>query len=170
MEAPATSDSAKPYHPPLDTVAVSFFDEKSKAQFLSGSREYLGNSRRVKSCPAGTIVLLNDLTKREMWGVCMIENWPGTSSPCREHHLLDCETYSHEFAKYNKYEIRITNFRVLKNPIAFEQVRAIVGGDERAKGSGNMWKGFHSSFSMPFQEGADKYVLERYYLWARSLL
>jgi hypothetical protein len=149
----------------MNRIVVSFFTQQSKNQFMNSSRAYLGSLRRTR-CPAGTIVVLCDLTEKEAWGVCTLKDWNGTTSPCREHHLLDDDIYSGGLAKYNKYDICIDTLRVLKNPVKFEEIRTLVGGTENK--AGNMWRGFHSSFLPPF--GGDALSIQRYSLWASSLV
>ena len=150
-------------------IVISFFNTKSRGEFMSGSRLSLGSRTRVPSCPAGTIVMLYDLDAQEAWAVCSLKNWDGTDSPCREHHLLDEDTYSADLAKYNRYDICIKSMRILTVPILFEEIRTLVGGGDQ-RGAGNMWRGFHGNFQKPFQSGADPSCVQRFCLWAKSLI
>jgi hypothetical protein len=151
----------------MNHVVISFFNKDSREQFLRGPRTHLGSRLRTPSCKAGTIVILCDLTAQEAWGACTLKNWEGSTSPCREHHLLDEDVYSGALSKYNKYENCIDTLRILRNPIPFEDIRVLVGGADDKK-TGNMWRGFHSSFMPPI--GGDSLSIKRYILWANSLI
>jgi hypothetical protein len=149
------------------SVVVSYFNAESKQMFLDGLRSHLAHKARVNE-PAGTIVVLADLTGKNVWGICQLKNWETTASTCREFCPLDTETYTGDYLKYSKYEIGIENLRVLKNPVSFERVRRLVGGETEVHRPCNMWMGFHSSFCKIF--GAEEAVLERYRIWASSML
>ena len=149
------------------SVVVSYFNSESKQMFLKGLRTHLGHKVKMNE-PAGTIVVLADLTTKSVWGVCQLKNWQMSASPSREFHPLDTETYTGDYLKYSKYEICIENLRILKNPISFESIRTLVGGNTEVHRHCNMWMGFHSSFCKIF--GAEEAVLERYRIWASSML
>jgi hypothetical protein len=151
-------------------VVISFFNKQSRAEFLAGPKSNLGSRTRIPSCPAGTVVVLSDLEAQEVWAVCVLKNWDHSDSPCREHHLLDADTFSADLAKYNKYEICIQYLRVLKHPLSFEEIRVLVGGPTDRRGAGNMWRGFHGNFQKPFQSAADSSCVQRYALWVKSLV
>lgn len=150
-------------------VAVSYFSKKSREEFLASTKGKLGKKDRC-NLDAGTIVILSSLDERVVWGVCTLANWDGTESPYREHHLLDQDIYSKEFAACNKYEINIDNLRILKNPISYDDIRILVGGPAGMTGPNNMWKGFQCQFAPTFVTGEDKGPVERFNIWARSLL
>ena len=150
-------------------VAVSYFSKKSREEFLLSPRDKLGKKDRC-NLEAGSIIILSSLDERVIWGVCTLANWDGTESPCREHHLLDEDMYSKEFAAYNKYDIRIENLHILKNPISYDDIRILVGGPTGITGANNMWKGFQCQFAPVFIAGEDKGPVERFNIWARSLL
>jgi hypothetical protein len=151
------------------SVVVSYFTKKSREEFLRGSRIALGKKDKLKLA-AGTIVVLSSLDEKVVWGVCTLANWTGSDSPCRERHLLDEEVYSQEFAACNKYEIHITNLRILKNPVPFDDVRTLVGGAADFTGPNNMWKGFHCQYATTFISGSEQSSVARFNIWARSLL
>jgi hypothetical protein len=148
-------------------VVIAYFNAKTLSEWLHGDKKHLSNrvSTRYK---AGTIVVLANLSTKAVVGVCMLANWSEKESPCREHHLLDIETYSCENAKYNDIEICISDLRLLKNPLPFDDIRTLVGGNPTAKKCNNMWSGFHNNFAKAF--GADDAVIHRYKIWAQSLL
>ena len=151
------------------TVAVSYFSKKSREEVLASARDKLGKKDRC-NLDAGTIIILSSLDERVVWGVCTLANWDGTESPCREHHLLDQDIYSKEFAACNKYEININNLRILKNPISYDDIRILVGGPAGITGPNNMWKGFHCQYAPTFVTGEDKACVARFNIWAHSLL
>lgn len=151
------------------SVVVSYFNKKSREEFLSSSRYKLGKKNRC-NLPAGTVVVLSSLDEKTVWGVCRLANWEGTDSPCREHHLLDEEVYSREFAAYNKYDIHIDNLHILKNPVSYDNIRILVGGTSGNTGPNNMWKGGNCQFAETFCGGEDKMPVLRFNIWAQSLL
>jgi len=150
-------------------VAVSYFSKKSREEFLASATDKLGKKDRC-SLAAGTIIILSSLDERIIWGVCTLANWDETKSPCREHHLLDEDMYSKEFAACNKYDIRIDNLRILKNPISYDDIRILVGGPAGPTQANNMWKGFQCQFALTFVTGEDKACVARFNIWAHSLL
>ena len=149
------------------SVVVAFFNSETEVEWRKGGMTQLNNHVRTK-CPAGTIVVLANYETKYVIGVCLMANWGDSDSPCREHHLLDQDTYSGGNAKYNKWEICITGLRLLKNPMKFADIRTLVGGDSQAKKCNNMWAGFLSNFNAVF--GAEEAIINRYKLWAQSLL
>jgi hypothetical protein len=151
------------------SVVVSYFTKKSREEFLSSSRYKLGKKDRC-NLSAGTIVVLSSFDEKIIWGVCVLANWEGTDSPCREHHLLDEDIYSRDFANYNKYDICIDNLRILKNPVSYDNIRILVGGTNGITSPNNMWKGFQCQFAPTFCSGEDKMSVVRFNIWAHSLL
>ena len=150
-------------------VVISYFSKKTREEFLISSKEKLGKKDRT-NLTAGTTVILSSLDEKVVWGVCTLANWDGTGSPCREHHLLDQDTYSKEFAAYNKYDICISNLHILKNPISYDNIRVLVGAPEGKTGASNMWKGSNTNFASIFFKGDDNSCVARFRIWARSLL
>jgi len=150
-------------------VAVSYFSKKSREEFMASTKGKLGKKDRC-NLESGTIIILSSLDERVVWGVCTLANWDTTKSPCREHHLLDQDIYSKEFAACNKYEINIDNLRILKNPISYDDIRILVGGPAGITGPNNMWKGFQCQYAPTFVTGEDKTCVARFNIWARSLL
>lgn len=136
---------------------------------MASTKGKLGKKDRC-NLESGTIIILSSLDERVVWGVCTLANWDTTKSPCREHHLLDQDIYSKEFAACNKYEINIDNLRILKNPISYDDIRILVGGPAGITGPNNMWKGFQCQYAPTFVTGEDKTCVARFNIWARSLL
>jgi hypothetical protein len=150
-------------------VAVSYFNKKTREEFLASARYKLGKKDRC-NLEAETVIVLSSLDERVVWGVCTLANWDGTDSPCREHHLLDQDIYSKEFAVCNKYEIHIKNLHVLKNPVSYDDIRILVGGPSGRTQANNMWQGFQCQFAPTFMTGEDKACVSRFNIWAQSLL
>jgi len=91
------------------TIIQSTFNKKTRNEFLSGSRTYFGSKDRMKKYGEGTYVLCQDIESREIFGVARLGRFEDGSS-CREHHLLDTDTYSGDHAKYNGFDICISKF------------------------------------------------------------
>jgi len=150
-------------------VFISYFDHKTRSQFLSNGMRYLG-SRTHSKMPAGSIVALYDLSEHVLFGLVRVRNAPDKTSPCVEHAWLDADTYSAEYQRYNRYEIHIHDVKILKLPLGYERIAFLVGGDMSIKGAGNMWRGFHCNFAAPFQKGTDQAVIQRYVSLINALL
>jgi len=148
-------------------VVIAYFTTETLSEWLQGDKKHL-NDRVRTFYKAGTIVVLANLSTKAVVGVCMLADWSEKESPCREHHLLDNDTYAGDNAKYNRYEICISNLRLLKNPLPFDDIRTLVGGDPKSKKCNNMWRGFQGNFVKAF--GADDAVVHRYKMLAQSLL
>jgi hypothetical protein len=151
-------------------VKITYFDNTSFRDFIASPMNSLGYYNRI-SAASGTIIVLVNLDTQSIFGVCMLSNWEGTRTPCRQRHFLDADVYGEEYRRYNKYEICIENLRILKKPLTFEEVRLIVGGPVDS-GLTNMWKKRNTNYAKPFVKNViDSEAIElRYKLWAKSLL
>lgn len=154
------------------SIIITHFNEVTFKDFMSSPRTRLGHRERRKS-PAGTIVILVMVNKETgsggVVGVCTLVNWEDSSSPCREKHHLDPDVYGGDNKKYDKYEFKIDNLRILKNTATFHQIKMLVGGGPH-HGNTNMWKNNLLTYSRPFVDGEDQAPLERYKIWVKSLL
>ena len=144
------------------SVIVSYFKKETREQFLQSLQTKLGKRNRLKKSPAGTIVVLSSSDEKIVWGVCTLANWTNTEGPCRERHLLDEEVYSKDFAQYNKYDICISNLRILKNPVSYDDIRILVGGAADSKCNNNMWKGCQIEYASTFISDPDKSCVTRF--------
>jgi hypothetical protein len=148
-------------------VITTNFNDETWSEFIRGDKSYLGNKHRT-TFPAGTIIMLKNLTIKAIVGICVLANWADTESPVREHHPLDCDVYTGDNAKYNKYEMKINDLHIFKSPIPFDDIRILVGGNSESKKVNNIWRGFHSNFVSLF--GADEIIIKRYKIWVKTLL
>jgi len=135
---------------------------------MNGDKTKLGSDQKT-SVKAGTIVVLVDGDAKEVFGVCILKNLEGDKPYCL-HHPLDIDTYFGETAKYNTYDIGITDLRILKFPQSFENVRLLVGGSDKYRGSTNMWKRSNAKNAHPFITGDDQSTVVNYCRWAESLV
>jgi len=150
-------------------VSISYFDVNTRKQFMTSQRMFLGSKNKTK-VQAGSLVVLVDLTAKEIFGIVRVRNAPDASTPCVEHAFLDVDTYSAEYCKYNRYEVHIYDVKILKSPVTLDQVCFLVGGDSSLKVAGNMWRGFHCNFAAPFQMGCDPSVVRRYTMWINTMM
>jgi hypothetical protein len=149
------------------SVIVALFNSVTEVEWRKGGMTQLNNRVRT-NYPAGTIVVLANYEAKYVIGVGVMANWGDSDSPCREHHLLDQDTYSGENAKHNKWDICITGLRLLKNLMNFSDIRTLVGGDIQVKKArNNMWTGCRVNFAKVFGQEA---AVKRYKLWVHSLL
>lgn len=155
----------------MSGVAISYFCDSSFVEFMASSKNHLGHRQNLK-LPAGTIIVLVNLDTRAVIGACTLDNWEGTSSPCRPHNFLDPDLYISDprARAYNKYDIKISDLRILKNPVTLDTVRFLVGGDVTSKRCNNLWKGHICNYATPFLEGEDQTPVTKYIIWARSLV
>ena len=151
------------------SVNIVYFNNLTLEEFLASPRSHMGHRQQLKASPSGTIVVMVNLDTRSVVGVCTLTNWEGTDSPCRAHHALDADVYHVDHKSYNKYEIRIENLRMLKTPLTFDEIKMLVGGNDLMKHT-NMWKGHMCNYASPFVTGDDQTPIERYKMWAKSLL
>jgi hypothetical protein len=127
-------------------VLIAYFSNNTWEQFRTSSRDMLGNRIRC-NYPAGTPVALMNLDSKQMMGIARLVDAPSSSSPCIEHHLLDSDIYSGPSSKYNKFEIHISDLRIFKNPVDFDELRLACGGDDSVKKTKtNIWKGAQAGF------------------------
>lgn len=155
----------------MSGVAISYFSDSSLVEFMASPKTHLGH-RKMLSLPAGTVIVLVNLHTREVIGACTLDNWIGTDSPCRLHNFLDPDLYMSDprARAYNKYDIKISDLRFLKNPVSLESVRFLVGGDVSCKKPNNLWKGSPLNYVTPFLTAKDQRPVDKYIIWARSLL
>ena len=150
-------------------IIVTHFNETTFKEYMLSPRTRLGHRQRVVSYPAGTIVVLVNNETACIIGVCALANWEDSSSPCREKHHLDADVYGGDNKKYDKYEIKIENLRILKNAVTFDEVKMLVGAGPH-HGNTNLWKKSHLTYRGAFVHGEDQTPLERYKIWVKSLL
>lgn len=148
-------------------VLTTNFSNETWDQFTKSPRDYLGN--RIRSnYPAGTSVALMNLESKQMMGIAKLADAPSSSSPCVEHHLLDSDVYSGSSSKYNKFEIHISDLRIFKDPVDFDELRVLCGGDESVKKTKtNIWKGAQANFQPARSE--DSLHVERFKRWIARL-
>ena len=84
----------------MPTIIQSIGDSKSYEMWMTAGSNKLHHVKRFGYEP-GTIVLCINKDTSLILGVAI------TKSICKEHHLLDPEIYTEEYAKYNKYECSV---------------------------------------------------------------
>jgi hypothetical protein len=148
-------------------ISITFFNKKTRKEFTCGPRAWLG-SLRASNIQTGTLVVLSDFESAEVFGIARVRNAPDTNKPCIEHSLLDADTYSMEYQKYNKYEIHVHEVSIFSRPMTFDNIRETICG-VGLKGPGNIVTGCQFNFRAPFQKGADAEFLKRYALLINML-
>lgn len=149
-------------------VLITYHNNRTFDDFMASSRTSLGHYQRVNA-EAGTIIVLANLTTGTVFGICTLANWEGTLKPCRPHSSFDAQIYGEGYTAYNKYKLRIKNLRILKEPVSFAQIKVLVGGSDSVRQT-NIWKGTQLNYARPFVTGDDKAPVERFNIWAKSLL
>jgi hypothetical protein len=105
----------------MPAIIQSIVDTKSYDMWIKAGSNKLHHTKRFGYEP-GTIVLCINNHTASILGVAIIK------TVCSEHHLLDPETYTEEYAKYNKYECDVT-FREFARPISCSDVSKMCGAD-----------------------------------------
>ena len=152
-------------------VVITTFDNSSWADQIKDGFVKLSHSQRVK-LPEGTIVLYANKDLSAFVGVATLKNWPDIESPCRLQHPLDDSIYTGPADKYNKYDIRISDHRIFKNPFSYASVKKMLG-PVNAAGQTNMWRNSITSWRRAFHtldSDKDLATVEKFNLWAQSLL
>jgi len=108
-------------------ILQTIFDQTTTDIFLAGPKVLLGSRRRVGSVSPGDHVLLQNKTKKEVFGIGIVQAFED-GSVIREHHLLDPDTYSQEYAKYNKWELPI---KFVPINISYDKLAKLLGIDNR---------------------------------------
>ena len=107
----------------MPTIIQSIGDSKSYEMWMTAGSNKLHHAKRFGYEP-GTIVLCINKDTSLILGVAI------TKSICKEHHLLDPEIYTEEYAKYNKYECDVT-FRPFAKPISCSEINRMCGIDPK---------------------------------------
>lgn len=133
-------------------IGISLFNKKTRQQFMASSKDHLGHKNRVNEFGAGDIILLNDIESQEVFGVVTLGVYD-SGKIYRDHHLLDDDMYEGDAAKYNKYDIKIAEFRAVA--ISFETLANLCGKDSNSASKTNIWKGTHLNYKNAFFKGDD---------------
>ena len=105
----------------MPAIIQSIGDTKSYEMWMKAGSNKLHHTKRFGYEP-GTIVLCINKDTASILGVAIIK------TACSEHHLLDPDLYTEEYAKYNKYECDIT-FREFARPLSCNDVSKMCGAD-----------------------------------------
>lgn len=147
-------------------ILTTYFDSTSWSQFLSSSRIHLGNDTRC-NFPAGTLIAMMNLETKELVAVARLKNAPDSPFPCIKHHLMDSDVYSNGYGHYNKYEIYITDLHIFKDPVGYDELMILCGGDSTVKKT-NIWKGSHMNFRRVRSEKPEH--VQRFKRWIARFL
>jgi len=153
---------------PKKKVLVSLFNNTTQEEFLSSLRTHLGNTTRLNNCEEGDIIVLQNIESKNMFGVALIGAYDD-GKVYAEHHPLEMDIYSGNAAKYNRYEIKIKNFK--KVNVSFEDIACICGKSLDDPVRNNIWKGSCFSFRKANYTGEDsENVMKRFHILLNSLL
>ena len=114
-------------------IHVTQFSAKTFDEWQKSPVKCFHSKLRMKSCKAGDIVV--GTADRAVVVVGILK---GECVPCDP---LDLETYSGEDAKYNKYEFHLESYRILSEPVRFEDIRAHCGASADDKTKNNLFCG-----------------------------
>ena len=152
----------------MKKILISIFNTLTQSEFLSSSLSYLGNTTKLNNCKKGDIIILQNIETKIVFGIAEIDEYD-SGNVYIEHCMLDSDTYSGDAAKYNKYEIKIKNFK--KVNITFEDISFICGKSLQDPSRTNIWKGSCFSFRKANYSGEDSdLVLKKLYVLLNSIV
>lgn len=137
-------------------IGISVFNKKTRDQFMKSPKDRMGHKNRVNEFGSGDIILLNDIESHEVFGIVTLGLYDN-GKVYRDHHLLDADLYEGDAAKYNKYEIKIAEFRSVI--ISFETLANLCGQDLNSRSRTNIWKGTHLNYANAFFKGDDSDIV-----------
>jgi hypothetical protein len=106
-------------------IGISVFTTETRKQYLEHPGT-LGHDRKVHCLKPGDIILLYDLTSKEVFGIGILSVILN-GKIYTERSLIDQELYTKEYNKYNKYEIGVKAFMI--EPVLKEAINAECGLD-----------------------------------------
>lgn len=137
-------------------IGISIFTKKTRDQFMKSPKDRMGHKNRVNEFGGGDIILLNDIESREVFGIVTLGLYEN-GKVYTDHHLLDVDLYEGDAAKYNKYDIKIAEFRALT--ISFDTLANLCGKDATSVAKTNIWKGTHLNYANAFFKGDDSEIV-----------
>jgi hypothetical protein len=162
------SKSLSLYSMQMAKTVVSIFNNKTAAEFQSSYKEYLGNTTKLHTCKKDDIIILQNIEDKKVFGICQISEF-SDGKIYTEHHLLGVDTYSGTDAKYNRYEIKIKNYKTVN--ISFDDLACICGKSADDTERTNIWKGSCFSFRQVNYQGPDsELVLKRLSIFLTAIL
>lgn len=150
------------------SILVSLFNQTTAAEFLKSDRSHLGSVHKIHEFKKGDIVLLLDIQSKRLFGITLLDSY-ASGKVYQDHHLLDIDIYSGDKQQYNKYDVKIQNFREINIP--FEDLAILCGKTINDKTYNNIWRGTQTNFRYASYKGEDsKDVLLRLRLLIKSLM
>ena len=147
---------------------VAIFNNKTATEFQSGYKEHLGNTTKLHTCKKDDIIILQNIEDKIVFGLAQIDEF-SDGKIYAEHHLLGIDTYTGNDAKYNRYEIKIKNYKSVS--ISFDDLACICGKSADDAERTNIWKGSCFSFRQANYQGADsEVVLKRLNIFLTAIL
>lgn len=139
-------------------IGICVHNKKTRNDFLKSHKEHLGHKNQVHEFGAGDIILLNDIESQEVFAIVTLGLYDN-GKVYRDHHLLDVDLYEGDAAKYNKYDIKIAEFRSVS--ISFETLANLCGQDVNCSNKTNIWKRTHLNFRNAFFSGDNSEIVLR---------
>jgi hypothetical protein len=149
-------------------ILVSIFNNKTALEFNSSYKDHLGNTTKLHTCKKGDIIIFQNIEDKSVFGLAQIDEFPD-GKIYNEHHPLDVDVYSGGDAKYNRYEIKIKNYKSVS--ISFDDLACICGKSSDDSERTNIWKGSCFSFRQANFQGPDsEVVLKRLTIFLTAIL
>lgn len=115
-----------------NSCVVSVFDKKSREEFLSSPRFYLGADKNYR-LTAGMKILFHDREAKEVFGIAEVGVFPDGTGKCVRPSLpLDDQIYSKEYHKYNAYQVCIKSSTFRQFQISFDDLATLLGINNNA--------------------------------------
>ena len=140
----------------MESICITYFDDESFKMWKEDKIKKLHYFRKVKKYGKDSIVLLVNKTDKTIVGFCKLE------SDFEEKHLLDVDTFSDKYSKYNKYEANIHSYKLFDKPILLEDIGKFCGVKNDVALQ-NISKLTVTSFAKPYYKGDDsELVIEKF--------
>jgi len=141
-------------------ILITFFNEKTRLEFINSSKTFLSHKQKVKNAKAGTIIVLSD-PSCGVFGLAVLKNAPDSDTPCIKSSMLDEQTHVGQDDKYNAYHLYLKEVKLFKTPVTHASIKATISAPDIV-GHGNMWQNNQICFCRPFHKGVDEAVVSRY--------
>ena len=146
----------------------TLFNEKTRTEFIGGTRDVFGHFQRSNLAKEGDIVVLQDKTEQSVFAIARLGKFEN-GSVMREHSLLDPDIYKN--SKYNKFELAIAEVKILPKAISFTDLAFLLGIDNTIKQGNNIAKGTPMNFRTLFYTGNNsEEVMKRLKIWVNTII
>lgn len=144
-------------------IIQTTFTEETRRQFMNSDKTYFGSKQKVNK-DEGTYVILQDLSKKEIFGIAKLGVFSETGNICRRHHPLDTDIYTDP--KYNMYDVCILKLKEVT--ITYDDLAFLIGVKNPTYN--NITRNNHMTFkNVTCKQDDEADVLRRLNLWVTTV-